>query len=149
MKRMAGRKTPKSLLTKFVVRKAQHLDLRRKKLFDTWRNCRCVEYLPEGVPYKVTSNPEVRRYSGTFVRGLNQPLILVPAGLSRAERVNVARHEFHEWQRARPLSSPGLKGNSDWAAHKAAQRGENPRLSRSVVEKTGPVIGKKGGKSKP
>lgn len=93
-----------------------------------------VEYLPNGIPYKVIDSPTIHQIGGTFVDvfgdgGLNQPLILVSSILSSSERKSVAMHEFVEWSRRRTYNSE----NQD--AHVEALKRENPRLRDSVRKK--------------
>jgi hypothetical protein len=113
------------MLTPLVLRKAKKLGLLMKKRFEEWVNSKQAEWLPEGVPYKISEN--VRAINGIFVFGLNQPLILVSDLLNAAERRNVARHELVEWGRAleRDKVNP----------HAFAVRTENPGLRKSALRK--------------
>ncbi len=129
------------LLTKLVTAKlkkfVQDMYTRDPQQYEhvrLWLAAPEVEYLPNGIPYKVIDNPTVHQIGGTFIDvfgdgGLNQPLILVSSILSPSERKSVAMHEFVEWSRRRTYNS----GNQE--AHVEAFKRENPRLRDSVRKK--------------
>jgi len=129
----ARRTRPKQLLTRLVLRKSKHLNKRRQHLFSLWRSCKRVEYLKGGMPYKVTRDPKIRAFGGTYINGLNKPLILVASGLTLAERGAVAMHELYEWSHS---ERGGFKNEQNWQAHMGAQKRDNPRLRKSIVKKT-------------
>ncbi|MAG22083.1 MAG: hypothetical protein CL943_02140 [Candidatus Diapherotrites archaeon] len=131
---IAPRIPPKRFLTRLVLRKIRSLPPLQRRLFDVWRRSTRVEYLPTGIPYKITSDPEVKRQVGKFVSGLNQPFILVTTGLSRVERYDVARHELAEWERT--SGSQGYKFKGNWAAHQLAIKLGNPRTRQGILKKT-------------
>jgi len=117
-------------LTPLVLRKARTFEGFRKVYFREWVECKQVEFLPDGTPYKVSSYDYSRILSGMIVEGLNKPLIFVSDLLGKAERQEVARHELNEWQRFRSKREHRQEG------HKHASRRENRRLSKSVSETT-------------
>ena len=85
--------------------------------------------MPEGVPFKVTTDKSVRNNGATVLHGFNQPIILVSDLFNAAERRSAARHELNEWQ----LST----GRFSKRAHDTAEKRENPRLRRTTREKIG------------
>ncbi|HLD72740.1 MAG TPA: hypothetical protein VJA23_04080 [Candidatus Nanoarchaeia archaeon] len=98
-----------------------------------WLASNEIEYLPNGIPYKIVDDMAVHYWSGTFVLDfgygkLNQPLILVSSKLSPAERKSVAMHEFVEWSQCR--ANP-----YDTASHFEAIKKQNPTLFKSVAKK--------------
>ncbi|MDD5162791.1 MAG: hypothetical protein PHD95_01135 [Candidatus ainarchaeum sp.] len=117
------------ILTPLVLVKAKKLDPKKMSIFKIWAASKAVEWLPEGVPYKISSEKIVRNAGGLFVAGLNRPLILVADFLSPAERRNSARHELHEWE-VHFARFPHVD-----LSHAHAVRRENPRLRRSTVIK--------------
>ncbi len=85
--------------------------------------------MPEGVPFKVSNVLQIREAVGTFVVGVNKPLILVSDLLTKAERANTARHELIEWQRMR--SAEALLPTYGRESHRIAEKRTNPRLTKS------------------
>lgn len=103
-------------------------------LFNLWCKTKRAGFLPEGIPYKITDNIAIRAINGSFILGLNQPLILVSDLLNAAERKNAARHELIEWQR---IYKAGVI-----AAHTAAKKAQNPRLRESGRRKLSAFVKK-------
>ncbi|HLC93114.1 MAG TPA: hypothetical protein VJH23_05400 [archaeon] len=136
------RKAHAQILTPLVRKQADRLAGVRRKKYDhsdriwsdseilkarLWFMSERVEYLPEGVPYKISGHKEVVIRGGTFVGGLNQPLIVVSDRLTEVERKTVARHEYVEWQR--------FQGTDESAGHNTAKRMDNPRLRKAIRRK--------------
>jgi len=70
----------------------------------------------------------VRETQGTFVPGLNKPLIIVSDLLNRTERQEVARHELREWK----FHSDSESTASHPASHLRARKMENPSIQKEL-----------------
>ncbi len=136
---------PELLLTKLVQRRLEKLPILQKHFFSLYISAKRAEHLPNGIPYKVVSDPNFRL--AVFVWGVNKPLILVNERIKsyRARQV-AARHEYNEWGSS--LSAAGSRQNkfgssSDLPAHKRAIKAEHDKetlrklldLDPSLVEK--------------
>ena len=121
----------KQVLTRLVLRQVKGLTPWGKITFDIWRKTRRTEFLPEGIPYKVSDVALIREANGTFVVGLNKPLILVSDLLDRAERANTARHEHIEWQRRRRAEDATVPWERE--SHMDAKRLTNRRLTKTEI----------------
>jgi len=129
----SGKISGESLLTKLVWAKVKKLDWQKQQLFSIWRETKELEYLPEGIPYKVSNTPCVKECGATFVYGLNKPFLLVSSYLTPAERINAARHELREWERlTHSDESAAQMFGVATEAHRVAASGENPRLRKST-----------------
>ncbi len=91
---LGKRTSPEELLTPLIMTKFRKFQNSYLKLY---LKSNRVEYLPNGVPYKVVSDPYIKCVGGTHVQTYNQPLILVSDILNETQRRNVAMHEFEEW----------------------------------------------------
>ena len=127
------RRAEKTLLTRLVKRQAGSLSHFGKITYEIWRHEKRIEFLPGGIPYKVSSALQIRQAVGTFVQGVNKPLILVSDLLNEPERRNAAGHELIEWQRRRPAEDSKVSDERD--SHRDAVRMTNPRLARSARER--------------
>jgi len=131
--------TEKKVLTKLVRRQAMSLEGIERVLFEAWKRSKTVEFLPDGTPYKVSCDGFVRCNVGTFVTGLNKPIILVSDFLNAAERRNTARHELIEWSRAR--RGERTQVSSERKSHNDAEKRTNPKLTESARKKGRPPLG--------
>ena len=123
--------TTLTILTSLVLRQSKQLAKQEKKLFSVWCAEKRTEFLPEGIPYKVTSNPIIRSIAGWFPTKINRPVILVSDKLTRTESRNVARHEYLEWQTAR---ASDINPHYSKEAHLRAVRYENPRIREGIIK---------------
>jgi hypothetical protein len=118
------------MLTPFVLRRARSLKPNTRLFFNLWVNCKKVEFLPNGIPYKVSGDHQIKTRGATFVPYFNRPLILVAKYLSPAERQDCAMHEFVEWK-----NHFGEIWRGQTPAHFFAVKNQNPRLRRNAIRK--------------
>ena len=124
----------RQILTPRVLRATKLItDSDIRKFIALWIRTKKVDFLPEGIPFKVTNDKWLCSRGSTVVLGrINKPIILVPSYLSAAERIDAARHELIEWQRAQRYYSSSLLDPKLWAAHAAARIRQNPGLRASM-----------------
>ena len=136
MAKGAGRSNPRlsetnrMMLTPLIIRKSRRFRFTATQTlpFEIWRKSRRVEFLQDGTPFKVSNSMAVRESQGTFVTGLNRPLIIVSGLLNRAERQEVAMHELREWTRH---SDSEITVHHP-ASHLRARKMENPSIRKEL-----------------
>jgi len=116
------------MLTPLVRKRSGKLRMTQLLPFEIWRKCRRAEFLPDGTPFKVSKSMSVRETQGTFVPGLNRPLIIVSDLLNITERQEVATHELREW--TRHSDSESTAGHP--ASHLRARKMENPSIQKEL-----------------
>lgn len=140
-----------SLLTSAIWKKAKLLPKIDRLRFILYVLSDHVEYLPNGIPYKVIDHPTIQSNGGMYLHiespnGIrtplfNKPLILVSNLFPEAVRRNIAMHEYTEWARYGSKSDTRNRdididvGEREYdLAHSAAIKTENPRL-RLIAQK--------------
>ena len=127
---IARTRTPVAkIITPLIRRQAKRFTGDQRLIFDEWRKSRRIGRLSNGIPFKVSDHPYIQIRGGMVIAHVNKPIIVVSSNLSRAERRDVAEHEYFEWSRT-PASQ-----SEKTPEHRVAAKRQNRRLRQSGLEK--------------